>query len=112
MYNIDQFIRKMSLSVYYWMIVLLYLLYFATILGISYFNNIQQYIHYLNSFIQIFVAVVLLIRFNPLRNIKLAESDVPLIIASASFLLLNAGVTGWILSYTKNNIEHTFAKIM
>lgn len=112
MSNIDQFIREISLPFYYWMIFLLYLLYFVTVLGISYFSNMQKYIHYLSSFIQVFVAIVLIIRFNPFRHIKLADSDVPLIFASASFLLLNAGVTGWILSYAKNDILHTFHKTM
>lgn len=110
MSSIDQLINKISLPFYYWMIFLLYFIYFATILGISYFSNVEKYVHYLNSFIQVFVAIVLIIRFNPFRHIKLVDSDVPLIFASASFLLLNAGVTGWFLSHAKNGILYTFNK--
>lgn len=105
MSSIDKFIREMSLPIYYWMIFSLYFLYLVTILGISYFSNMTSYIHYLSSFIQVFVAIVLIIRFNPFRHIKLVDSDVPLIFASALFLLLNAGITGWILSYTINSIK-------
>lgn len=100
----DEIIRKISLPVYYWLIFILYFLYFVAIFGISYFSNMTKYIHYLTSFIQGFIAIVLMARFNPFRRVKMVDSDVTIIFASSFFLLLNAGITGWVLSYTKDNI--------
>lgn len=102
--KIDQLIDKISLPIYYWMVFFLYFLYIVAILGISYFNDMQKYTHYLNTFIQGFIAIILIIRFNPFRHTKLVESDIPIIFASALFLLLNAGITGWVFSFAKNDI--------
>jgi len=89
--TIDNILDKIANPIYYWLIILLYLIYLAAFFGILYINN--TYIHHLDIFIQTFIAVILIIRFNPLRKHVLRESDNTIIFASAIFLLMNVGLT-------------------
>jgi hypothetical protein len=65
-------------------------------------------VHYLNEFIQVFVAVFLIIKFNPFKKHELKEFDSTIILGSAFMLLSNVGFTAFITSSfekTTNNIE-------
>jgi len=97
--NIDTNLEHISVPVYYVAIAVLYIIYFMSMLGIAYVD--PQYTDYLNTGIQIFIAVVLLIRFNPFRKIQCTSNDAILITASAVFMLINDGVAGWLHTYFK-----------
>jgi hypothetical protein len=96
---IDRILDKIASPIYYWLIVLLYFLYLAVFFGLFYMN--AKYLNHLSIFIQIFIAVVLIIRFNPLRNHVVKSSDSTIIFASAFFLLMNVGLTETLGSYVK-----------
>lgn len=106
---IDIWLNKISAPFYISMIVTLHILYFVTFIGIIRVNS--TYIHYLDVFIQLFICVFLMLRFNPFREHKLHKNDSIIIFGSAVFLLSNLGVTRWFYSYadhTVKNISHVF----
>jgi len=78
--------------IYVWLLVLIYGSYISAALGLWYVN--PDWVHHLTVGMQIFVAVVLLFRFNPWAPLtKIHAVDAQLIVASAVMLLINAGVT-------------------
>lgn len=99
----DSKISQVSSSIYYLVIGIIYFTYFVSLLGIAYIN--PSYTKYLNTFIRIFVAFVLLIRFNPWRKIACTANDRILIMASAVFLLINEGVTVIIRQYFQDLVQ-------
>jgi hypothetical protein len=105
----DELLNKISAPVYISMMVTVHILYFITFVGILQVNS--TYIHYLDVFIQLFICIFLMLRFNPLREHKLHKNDSIIIFGSAIFLLSNLGVTRWFYSYadhTVKNISHVF----
>jgi len=100
----DTKIQNISSSVYYWIIGIIYFLYFVSLMGIAYIN--PSYTSYLNSFIRIFVAFVLLLRFNYWRKITcISTNDRVIIMASAMFLLINEGIDIIIRQYFQELIQ-------
>jgi len=53
----------------------------------------MKYVNYLNIVVQVFICVILMMRFHPLRKHKLHKHDSQLIFGSAFFLLTNLGIT-------------------
>ena len=97
--TIDRILDKIASPIYYWLLILLYFLYVAVFFGLFYMNTI--YINHLSIFIQVFIALILMIRFNPLRHHVVKSSDNTIIFASAFFLLMNVGLTQTVVSYMK-----------
>ena len=85
---IDYVIEDFSTPIYYLLVILIYFIYFVTAIGIAYIN--PDYGIYLNHIIQLFIAVVLIIRFNPFRKkLTCNMNDRTFILASSFFLLVN-----------------------
>jgi hypothetical protein len=104
--KIDKVLNNAISPVYKFLWLLLGILYFATFLGV-WFANIA-YVKYVSSIFQTFIALVLIIRFNPLRNeIQLQHYDRDIIFASGTFILLNAGLTASILHNVENKTLNT-----
>ena len=105
---VDNILDKVASPIYYWLIFLLYFIYIAVFFGIFYVN--KQYINHLSIFIQVFIAIILMVRFNPLRHHVVKPSDNTIIFASAFFLLVNVGLTETLGNYVKkvwsNDISH------
>jgi len=100
---IDVILEKIAKPIYVSLMVILYCFYFFIIFGIFYIN-----IHYLRILIvsiQVFIAIILIIRFNPFRRHTLQKSDGDIIFASATFLLFNAFLTEDSIGYMKNWIS-------
>lgn len=89
--RIDAFLDKIASPIYYWLIGLFYLFYLAAFFGFFYVQ--PAYIHVLSAVIQIFISIVLLIRFNPFRKHAVYESNNILVFACAFFLLINVCLT-------------------
>ena len=53
----------------------------------------MKYVNYLNIVVQVFICIILMMRFHPLRKHKLHKHDSQLIFGSAFFLLTNLGIT-------------------
>jgi hypothetical protein len=85
---IDYVIEDFSTPFYRLLVLLLYLIYIVTTIGIAYIN--PDYASYLNRLIQFFIAIVLVIRFNPFRKkLTCNVNDRTFILASSFFLLIN-----------------------
>jgi hypothetical protein len=58
------------------------------------------YLRYFSSFIQFYIAVFLIVRFNPFKkNISLNEGDARVIYGSGIFLLINLGATEFVIQF-------------
>lgn len=97
LHTIDTAIDNISAPVYYWLTGILYMIYFITMFGIARIN--PEYTEYLNTAVQIFIAVILIIRFNPLRKLICTPNDRVLIMSSAVFLLINDGTSSVLQRY-------------
>ena len=105
---IDSFVEYFSAPVYHLLIVLLYITYIIAIVGVSYINT--DYTRYLSIIIQLFIAFILMVRFNPLRkNLKCNKNDRTLVFASAFYLLFNDEFTNYVIDYFK---EHEILNFM
>jgi len=66
--------------------------YLATFLGITYIN--QTYVRYFSIFVQLTVALFLMVRFSPFKKTyEITKLDVSIIFYCATFLLMNVIVT-------------------
>ena len=94
---IDYIIEDFSTPFYRLLVLLLYIIYIVTAIGIAYVN--PDYAIYLNRVIQFFIAIVLLIRFNPFRKkLTCNINDRTFILASSFFLLINDEFIAYIKS--------------
>jgi len=106
---IDSLVDYFSAPVYHMLIILLYISYIIAIIGISYIN--PEYTRYLSIIIQLFIALVLMVRFNPLRKqMTCNKNDRTLIFASAFYLLFNDEFTNYVVEYFKENEIMNFMK--
>lgn len=89
-------LERILSAVYTWWIVALYFCYGVTAFGLAYIN--PDAMHLLTTGLQVFLGVVLAVRFHPFQSgfghVKSVDAD--LIFASAMLLLVNAGVTAWL----------------
>jgi hypothetical protein len=100
---IDNILEKITRPIYVSLMIILYCFYFVIIFGIFYIN--AAYLRTLVVAIQVFIAVILIIRFNPFRHHTLHASDSDIIFASATFLLFNALLTEGVIGDIKNWIN-------
>jgi hypothetical protein len=98
--NIFDLIKK---PIYLFLIILVHLLYIITYFGILSYN--VKYIDYLNIGIQLFICLFLIIRFHPFRKHHLKEFDANIIFGSAIYILINLGLTEYIIHYVNNVLE-------
>jgi len=100
--SIDSAIENISAPIYYWLVGTIYVIYFVSMFGIASVN--PDYTDYLNNIVQVFIAVILIIRFNPLRKLNCTPNDRVLIMSSAMFLLINDGVSSLVRRYFQDFI--------
>lgn len=93
--NTDDWFDDVTIWFYFGLITLYYLVYFLIFIGYIQHKNA---IDFLNTFIQVFIALFLIIRFHPYRKHQLRRSDPYIIFASGFFLLLNLGIVKWLES--------------
>ena len=101
--KIDSFVDIIKKPIYLVMIILINILTIAAYFGILKYN--VKYIDYLNMGIQIFICIFLIIRFHPFRKHHLKEFDANIIFGSAVYLLINLGLTEFVLNYVNNVLE-------
>jgi len=77
--------------------VLTWLLYFLILFGIT--ATAPEYLDDLNYYVEIYVSLFLIYRFNPFRNVKFTELDVKITFAAGIFLLLTTTIGSLIKSY-------------
>jgi hypothetical protein len=96
----DSIFEHLSKPVYYTLIVVFYVMYFATMFGIAYVQ--PEYLATLNRFIHLFIGVILVLRFNPYRTFICSKNDQRFIFTSATILLLSTGITETLEKYVFN----------
>lgn len=80
--------------------------YIFMFLGISYVS--PKYIRIISNATYVFIALLLLYKFNPLREVSsISTYDSKLISLSASFILFNLGVTEYALKFF-DTVKNTF----
>lgn len=92
--KIYSFIHQLTFNFYLFLIVLYNLFYLIIYFGFSNKQHVLYLAKSLNTFIHSFIAVFLIIRFNPFYEKKhvLNENDALLIFSSGLFLLVNLGI--------------------
>ena len=100
---IDTFVDIIKKPIYLFLILLINALTISAYFGILNYN--VKYIDYLNIGIQLFICIFLIIRFHPIRKHQLKEFDANIIFGSAVYLLVNLGLTEYVLHYVNNVLE-------
>ena len=104
--NADNIIEKTKKPVYLATIAFVYIGYIIVFLGITYIS--PTYIRAISNLTHIAIALLLVYKFNPMRETAtLTEYDSKLIFTSALLILLNLGVTEFALSFF-NTVKSTF----
>jgi len=85
---IDKFLDGL-VPYYVYAIIVTHLIYILLFIGIVNLN--ADYLNILDTSIQFFVCLFLIIRFNPFRKHTFKPGDAHVIFGSATFLLLNLG---------------------
>ena len=101
--KLDNFIEIIKKPLYLFLIILIHILYITAYFGILNYNI--KYIDYLNIGIQTFICIFLIIRFHPFRKNHLKEFDANIIFGSDVYLLINLGLTEYVLHYVNNVLE-------
>jgi hypothetical protein len=100
---IDDLLEKIKRPVYLWFAFLPFIAYLVSIFGIIYLN--PAYIETLKSITQIAIALILLIRFNPMKEKhQLKEYDETIIFGTALVLIANASITTRFINYLLGKI--------
>lgn len=94
------FMNKIKKSLYYGVSILLYISYLAIFLGIYAIN--PEYLQATIHTFELFICLILIIRFHPFQTARLEKYDQQLIFLSATILLTNLGITNYIVSTIKN----------
>ena len=98
-YKFDNMLDKIKKPLYIFFTIAIYFSYFLIFAGLYYVN--QNYINTFSTFLQIFISLFLIIRFNPFRKPELREFDASIIFSCAILLITNAGLT----QIVKNNLK-------
>lgn len=89
---------KWHQKIFIYGLYLSYILYFFAISGVIYYN--PKYLHNLETFIKYYVAIILLIRFNPFiakENVKIdTDFDRRVGFSAGAFLLLSSSVIDYL----------------
>jgi sensor histidine kinase YesM len=80
-----------------------------SVLGISVVQN--QVMRSLNTSIQMFICILLLVKYHPFREHALAHSDSNLIFSGAVFLFFNLGIIE-MLNRIKQNVDNRIASTL
>jgi hypothetical protein len=104
--NADNMIEGSKRPLYLISSGFLFVGYIAMFLGISYIS--PKYIRTISNITYVLIALLLMYKFNPLRESNtITEYDSKLISLSASFILFNLGVTEYALSFF-DTVKNTF----
>ena len=97
-------------SLYFYLTSFSIVLYIFVLFGI--FQYAPEYLFYLTSIIKMYIAIMLIYRFNPFTNkTTLSSDDKKMIFSSGIYLLLTTAVGDYLVVY-KNNIEDKFKNII
>jgi len=94
----DAAVEAVKRPAFYFTVGVTYLSYILIFLGISYL--MPQYIRALSNIAQIVICLILIYKFNPLREkYELTEFDNNLIFFTAFFIIMSTGLTEFTLAF-------------
>jgi len=100
---VDDSVETIKKPLYLWFVLLPYILYVVSMFGLIYLN--PTYVELLKSLTQIAIAVILLIRFNPMKTEHaLKKYDETIIFGTALILLTNASLTNDFINYMTSKV--------
>ena len=84
-----------------------YFLYFLFVIGFA--NNAPEYLVPLNYYVQIYVSLFLIIRFNPFSNVKFTELDKKIVFTAGLFIVSTTILNKSMLDYVEEvrNLLHS-----
>lgn len=89
---------------YNYLIYISFLLYFIAITGLIIVN--PSYLTYIKTITNLYVSIILIIKFNPLRKIKkLTDFDKNLIFSSAMLILLSSSLGLALENFLKKKLD-------
>ena len=96
--SVDYALDQITRPIFTWTLILIYAMYIITFFG---FLSIDpSYVKILSTFMQVFIGIILAIRFSPFRHHVFREHDSVLIFTSAIFILTNVGLTEYFMKLT------------
>ncbi len=98
--EIETSLERIKKPAYIAMSALLYICYFAIYAGLFYVD--PAYVDLLSKGIRIFICAFLIYKFHPFRQHRLLDFDAQLIFASATLILIDMGVTQYLLEKYKD----------
>lgn len=107
--NKNLFSEEFLYRVFFISLVIFHLLYLLCFLDISFFN--EKFVFLLNNFIQFFVCVFLMIKYNPFREPVFNKNDSFLIFTSVSFILFNLAFNFGLQAYFDNYKKYVMDKM-
>jgi len=99
----DTILDRSKKPFYYTMSIIFWVSNILLFLGIYYVNPI--YMETAKKYLDIFICVFLILRFNPLRKAVLHEFDQYLIFISGVILLTNVGILDYVETYIKKDTD-------
>jgi hypothetical protein len=98
-------IKKFSELLFLYSINISFVLYIVVLLGIGGFA--PQYLHYLKTFLQIYIGILLVVTYNPFtyNDHQFGEFDRRLVFSSGIFLLLSTTIIGSFEQYFQNEAK-------
>lgn len=104
--KIYSFINKLTFGFYLFLILVYNFFYVIIYFGVSNKQDVIYLAKSLNAFIHSFIAVFLIVRFNPFYEKKhiINENDTILIFGSGLFLLVNLGIFHFLESQINNSV--------
>ena len=100
---LDEILEKIKRPMYLWVAFLPYIVYVVSVFGFIYLN--PAYVELIKSLTQIIIAVILIIRFNPMKEKhQLKEYDETIIFGTALILITNASLTNSFVSYLRSRV--------
>ena len=86
-----------------------YFLYFLFVIGFA--NNAPEYLIPLNYYVQIYVSLFLIIRFNPLRNVEFTELDRKIAFSAGLFILTTTAIAQYFNKISKTTKQYISSQI-
>lgn len=100
---LDEILEKIKRPMYLWVAFLPYIVYVVSVFGFIYLN--PAYVELIKSLTQIVIAVILIIRFNPMKEKhQLKEYDETIIFGTALILITNASLTNSFVNYLRSRV--------
>jgi len=93
-------------KIWNWVFYFSYFLYFLFVIGFA--NNAPEYLIPLNYYVQIYVSLFLIIRFNPFSKVKFTELDKKIAFTGGLFIISTSFLNKSMLDYveeTRNLIQ-------